>query len=581
MSTQHFDFQFNLLNKISGPANAAASSLQQLNNIMVQMNQMNVNMNSGVKANSSGLESWVTQLNSAIGVLGTIKSAVLGVTGAVAGMTSGFVNAVLDAAKFHAQTRSTLDTLFRNEPGRGRREFAAGMRLGAVLPGTREDAIRERTALASRGFRGQGELDRAFALQQDIMALSVGGSSSSEAVTKLLGDVKQRGHLKGEEVNQLAHLSSATGPVDVLAEIGRARGMQGTPEQIASRIQDMASHRQISGTETIAAMERAVVGTTGLGLGGFAHKQGTGLVGQLSNLEETPRAALLEFFNRQEDTMSSGGMSVFGNFLQKTNDFFRVGTPTGERFMRMLDQLINGVFGALFGNDPTVILTQILGVFEQLTPALIWVVGLFPKLVGGVAEGLPFFSSLLGFISKIWPLFQLFGSVIVFVESVWMTLFRAFVSFIQYVTSNPIFEKLFGKFIDAIPHVTGAVNRVTDAMQGTFRSDMEIHSPSRVMQRMGHQVTEGLALGVENSGHLVENASSSLSGMLSAGRNVSEFTTPGMSGAGSGAQVSITNNFVIPEGVSNAQEIADAVRPMVESSIAEMFERMALSAGVG
>lgn len=51
---------------------------------------------------------------------------------------------------------------------------------------------------------------------------------------------------------------------------------------------------------------------------------------------------------------------------------------------------------------------------------------------------------------------------------------------------------------DAMPHIIGVVNEIASALQEAFQSAMQIHSPSRVMYRLGQYTVEGLKLGMES-----------------------------------------------------------------------------------
>jgi len=53
-------------------------------------------------------------------------------------------------------------------------------------------------------------------------------------------------------------------------------------------------------------------------------------------------------------------------------------------------------------------------------------------------------------------------------------------------------------------------NRIANDVASTMRNALDIHSPSRVMAKIGHFVGEGLAVGIEKSTRMVNDASNAL-----------------------------------------------------------------------
>lgn len=581
MSSEKFEWQFNLINNMSGPASAATRSLTQLNTALNQVNIVNINLRTSLGQTATRTESWVTTLRSSLGVLGAVKDRVMDVTGALAGLTRGFVGAVIEQAKFHSRSMTTLGSLLRNEPGGARREFSAGIRLAQGLPGSTEDVLNARVGLAGAGFRDRDQRDRMHALLSDLTAMSFNQDAGTQQRALLaIGQIQSAGRLRGQEVNQLTELNTGVGRGDLFREIAAGRGLRGSPAQLSAQVEQLMHDRQIGSAEALSALQRAVVAVTGKQLGGFAHEQGSGLLGQMSNFESLPQTVLQSWFSRQESTMSSGGMTAFGNFLQKVNGYFAEGTPTGERFMALLDKLINDVFGKLFGNDPTQIFDKIVATFERWEPRIVELIGMFPKLID-------FLTDLLPLVEKVGVAFDVWQTVVKFTVGWFNSLVAvkdAVLSFLQPIID--FFKSVGGHLISGIVtsvegnigQIRRTMQRVTGATTGQVQDDLQIHSPSRVMMGFGRYISEGLALGIDSGAPRVSN---SMGELFTPSTTLGELRPQTQGATVSHGAVQLTINFALPEGATDAHAIADAARPMIETALAECLERMAVSAGAG
>lgn len=581
------NFQLALLDNMSGPTNKATGALYQLNQQLNILNQTNNTFNTSVTGSAKSTESWMTSLSSAMNVATKFKDTLVGVISTVTELTASFSGAVLEQASFHQRAMTTLDALLQDEPGGARREFSGSIRMAMGLPGGARDVAEARVGLAAT-YQDRDERDRMFALQQDLAALSFhqdAGTSlrSLAAIT----DVTNAGVLRSEELRQLVNLKAGIGKGDVFRQIAQARGLQGDSASIFRQVQALVSDNQISAQEGLRAYQNAVVAKTHMDLGGLAHHQGAGLLGQISNAKELGTNTLLTLFSRQESTTSSPGMSAFLEFLTNTNKFFEQGTETGERFLKVVDDLVNSVFGQLFSNNPTPILNTMLTMFESLVPVVTSVLAATKAFGAGIADTLlPMVQPLMDMLgglqdTNLMDSFRTTGQLIGAVLGLLAWLVAAIIVVVPTMIDLGIrlVQGLAEGLVSGAHWLWDGIKNLAEGAVKLFKEIWGIHSPSVVMFGMGHHLSEGLALGIESGEGRVGDA---LAGSFQAAGDLGDFGVSGPSLGGMGrGPVELNITFNVPNSAATAQEIADATKPMFETALAELVERMAISAGVG
>lgn len=128
--------------------------------------------------------------------------------------------------------------------------------------------------------------------------------------------------------------------------------------------------------------------------------------------------------------------------------------------------------------------------------------------------------------------------------------------------------------VDGIKGNTHNVGEVAAAMAKSAKDGaakpLEIHSPSRVMRRMGKEVPAGFAGGIEDGAPKVRMASEGMAGNAAGG------AARGSAGkVGGGVTVHVQAGAVVIHGAEQSMAAA------LEEGIADLFERIALTQGLG
>lgn len=612
---EKLQWQFELLDRLSGPAHKAHRALDRLQDSLAKVNGEKTRAGAASRAASSGLESWITKASSAINVAGALAGSIASVTTSLVSMGASLANAVIHQAQFHQSTMTTFNTLLRNEAGGGRREFAASLRLGSMLAGTTEDFVSQRRDLLTAGFTDRGDRDVAFALMQDMAAMRPDNPQIASQLSLVFGQILGQDRVMGNDLLQLQTVGVGRGDFArqlVASRTGRSAD-QVTHAEV-TRMLATISHGGVRGNESLRAIAAIVQGRTGQRLGGFAAAQGDSIAGMMSNVMDAPATILQRFFLRMGGADGAPGMQSFVRALRAINDLLKDGNPVAERIMRVFEQLINGVFGELDNVNPRALIEGIVGTMERLVPVVISVVRWFRIVFG---EGWKVFSQMMG------PLLQAFGrsgndqtfvkllertgQVLGFLVGVvaWFvgTSIMGFVAvtgtvgefFAELAT---LYERIRAFFANAgtwlydvgrqivqglTSGLSSGLGGVLEAMTGINRGvvdsvvrHFQIHSPSLVMADLGANVSEGFALGIERHSPDIHGAFAEpvITAAALANRSAAAAAS-----AGGGINVHMT--FQLPDGNAAPEAYAEAVRPIVVSAIAEALERAALEVGSG
>jgi hypothetical protein len=420
---------------------------------------------------------------------------------------------VVEQTMFQQSTMTSLNAMLRDQgAGAGRAEFRRSLQLAALLPGENNEFVASRRQLSST-FQNSRERDVVFALQEDLANTNPEAATQiRSSLTNVLSQIRGQDRVLGNDLNQLQ--AAGLGRAKIFDEIARGRGLRGNETSQRRQAAALISSGQVHADEAIRAMVRATERQTGQRIGGFALAQGNSLAGQLSNLESAP-ATLLQNL----DLANLPGIQAFTGALRNINALFDAASPRGQRLIRLMEHLINDVFGELFGQLSGAGGARTLErVFDGMMGAVEGIVGAFramwpylKALGGGLFAGLsaalgPMLRNLQN-VSGTGPrpetlrAFERLGQVLGFILGVTVTLVGQVESllarFEQMGTlGQGISSGLANGITAGLPAPVRAVGTVIQGVVGAATTLLDSHSPSRVFEELGRNTMAGYELGV-------------------------------------------------------------------------------------
>ena len=328
---------------------------------------------------TGAVSSAVGGLSRVASVAATIAGAGVAIGAAFGGVAATIGRSVLEMVRFRESAVVTLGTLMRGR-GQGREAIArvggAAYRqtqaLARMTPGNERDVIAARQQLAAGGFRGADE-ERVLAGSLDVGALNAGDSTAQSRFVRALSQIRGRGKLQAEELNQLGELGIGRG--DVFAAIARQRGLQGDEAAQRRQVEALMQRGQITGAEGTNAALSAVQNMTGERLGGFARLQGNTLAGSISNLEESIFGLItgIEGLEQLPGVRAlAGTISALGNALNGSS-------AAGQRLQRAIGPVLSMAAGALAGVLNPARIESLFSTLATQIPAIVSAI----QLVGG------------------------------------------------------------------------------------------------------------------------------------------------------------------------------------------------------
>ena len=558
-------------------------------------------------------------LSGAIGGLGTVGAVAASIVGAAVGIGVAFGGvaatigrSVLEMIRFRESAVVTLGTLMRGR-GQGREAIArvggAAYRqtqaLARMTPGNERAVIAARQQLAAGGFRGADE-ERVLAGSLDVGALNAGDSTAQSRFVRALSQIRGRGKLQAEELNQLGELGVGRG--DVFSAIARQRGLRGDETSQRRQVESLMQRGQITGAEGTDAALSAVQSMTGERLGGFARVQGNTLAGSISNLEES----IFGLVTSIEGLEQLPGVRALSATISALGNALNGSSAAGQRLQRAIGPVINqaaaafagvlnparieGFFSALATQIPAIVsaiqlvgggfltglqrglgplldrmggadtdnfiagmavLGESLGYIVGISVVVLGVIGgIFALATVGLAQVLEGVAWFLGDLYDIPRQLSAFGPLVV-----------------SALAGLPAMLLTIGtQMVDGLVNgLMGGIGRVRDAVSGlatgavdTVRETLGIHSPSRVFEELGGHTAQGFEDGITGGAAGVDGA---VRAMVAA---------PGAAGSPGGAagRAGVFQVFI-----DGAGREASAIVDEMEARMGFSFDRLAFSGG--
>ena len=517
------DFQFELIDKMSGPALGIAAALDKMASQMERAENRADRSEKKSKGFMETLRKWAGPLDHAINLTKEIGGAIF-----------EFGQHVAEAAAKEQQFVTSLE----------------------ALTGSKQRAEELTEAIDKLRPAFNGSEDQLKAMTKQFLAL---GLSIQDVGTLLpaIGDISTRmgDPKKGEEFADLITKIIARGEVGKkqLVELGKLGfgGIVTAGEKAGPAIDKVL--------DALEKMQGGAIGTgSALGARGFANS-----LQRASEVSEN-------FF---EGLQSTPAFKVIGEGLANLLD---VAGPGSEIFKRLqvtvgdaISKIVTALFGDLAGDEGKQRMEEffgkVIGFIEKLPPVV-------EVAVSAIGTMVDFFKFLFDILVAVGESFgETLGAIFVFGENV--------VTFFTDMQARAVEwgAQLVEGFVNGI---TGAWDKATDAIADGIESTVNaaknalgIHSPSAVFAEMGKQTAAGYAEGIEASDRVASA--------------VGDMVSPGNASAGGGvASGARTVHLTIPINVQGAQTnqetattIKSTIEEMLPGMLASVFDHMAMEQG--
>lgn len=564
------------------------------------------------EALSSGLGGAAATMAGIVAATTAAAAAIAGIVTAVGDLILRLSSAVLEMIAFREASIATLGLMSEGRTAQerqaiGREEFAWARQFARETPLDVRDVIGLRTQAATAGFRGAQGRDVVMAAA-DVGAASPTNPMAAQRFTTAIGQIRSKGRLQTEEINQLTE--AGVGRDSVYAAIARERGITGDAQQVNNRVAALIQRGQVSGDQGVRAVLAAVRERSGGELGGLARAGGSTLMGTLSNL----RGAFADFVLGVEDIENLPGIVALKKTLNSIVDLLTGAGPTAVRLRTIFAGIVDEAaqFAASIGGKAGVegIIGRALDLFEEWYPIVRDVLGAFAS------------SAWSTFVEEMRPMLDVLGAVgqdregaVQFAREFGRSLAVVFAFGVQTTMALaamiPVITVLVDKFLRlaevlmSLPNLAGATaaigagplaplvlgagylreryaglgaevpegmregieaNRggvldalasINAAMEGMTRTDLQINSPSRLFAEIGAGVPEGMTLGIDSGARDVERAMGGMvapQGLPGFGGDVQAGRMLGFGGVTFG---DVTFQIVPPPGSNISQEIAE------------------------
>lgn len=282
---------------------------------------------------------WNATLSNGAAILGAVGAVAFTAAGAVGRVGMELGRSAAEAADWRTRTIGAFDVLGRAkgaDPAQAREMFETGSRYAQRFGLDVREVQRSLVGLTAAGI----QRDRALQLMQaagDLGALE-GGQAGERAITAFR-QIQAKGLLQMEELQgQLSEAGLNTG--DVIAEIGRMRGLRGPEQSINTQVRSLITNRQVNATQGIDAALRVIARRSGGRLGGTLDTQSNGMSAALNRLSNG-------WLMVQSTFASTNGFRHAIAFIDKLARALDPATQTGRRFGAIMNRVFDDVLGLL------------------------------------------------------------------------------------------------------------------------------------------------------------------------------------------------------------------------------------------
>lgn len=301
----------NVQNKIGGVSNQIGGFSKQFQ---------------GLSSSMGGLSSGFGNLGSMMSGMGGILSGVISVAVKAFQALDDFTDKAVSAFTTRNQTLRTYTTIL-GDATKAQERFNYVSALALNSEAERKQLQGVDTRLAVAGYRGQ-EANRALLTIADLVTVAPNEEKTvaSQRLSKAFGDIKGKGYLQQEELNQFEGLLSQR---YVKEEVAKELGVS------LSKVDDKLRKREITSDVGIRAIEKASLRQLNTSKAGEFATSGSGDIGtMLSNQKEALQNALLAI---DPDTLAS--YDAYKKSIQGVTDALNETTETGKNVKYVLEYL--------------------------------------------------------------------------------------------------------------------------------------------------------------------------------------------------------------------------------------------------
>ncbi|MBL8600355.1 MAG: tape measure protein [Myxococcales bacterium] len=550
----------------------------------------------GLTTRLRGLTRWGPSAAQGLRGLGT--AAMLG-GGALLGGGAMIGRSIVEQASFRERALTSLRSSL-GTTGEALVAFRNAVRIANQTPLDTSQVVDATSQLAGAGFRGN-QLTQLLAIGTDIGANN--GQQAMESVIRALGQIRSKGRLQAEELMQIREAAPSIAQ-HLTPALGQVMGFRGDQAAIARQVNAAISAGRVSGDAFnrafLEAGRRMSAGDGGLG--GIAQAQSRTLGGSLSNLSNAWDNLLLSL-NGDDGLANMAGLRSFREALDGITSALDIASPRGQRAMRVLEPLINGLFGTIFGGAGEgggTVIDGFLSGLERATPTILSAVQGIRDFVGGMESG--FMAALspaieliqqldtgggelrttmrdigraVGYLAGAFVLgVGVIGGAIAaitrFIDDLVSSPQRALLYLVSFFTGIPV--QLVDGFLGSLRTQWGVLVATVEGLAGqlpeSVRRVLGIHSPSRVMMQIGAYTVAGMEEGILSGHGDVERAMARIA------------APPSTRGAGAGGgRAPISVQVTVHTAATDAEAVGAAVARELDALFANLFERAALGVG--
>jgi tape measure domain-containing protein len=345
-------FLFMLIDRVSAPAKKMTRSLRELEAALKSVKKAGAGVDKvtskigGAKKETTswadkltGLNSGFSLLGGAVGILGSIAGAAVDVATGIAQATYEAGKFALEAAGFKEQAMIGLEVALGSHE-KAAETFKDAVKFAADTPFETQDVLRMTQDLLTAGF--SGEKNAMGVSEVSVLRKAIGDMASARGmsqdviygITKGLSDIRARGKLAGQELNQLAQYG--IGRQKVFESLAKNMGI--TVKQ-AMKLQETG---KIDADHALYAIVDVMKGASGGKLGNLMEKQSKSLLGMLSTIKSRPFEMLMDLDESEGFAKAKGFMANLGKALDPSSG-------PGARVKKRVEALFDDLFGFTFG----------------------------------------------------------------------------------------------------------------------------------------------------------------------------------------------------------------------------------------
>lgn len=548
---------FELLDRVSAPAKSAASSLQTLHSKLGDLQE---------KAGFASLD--MAGLAAGVTAAG---AAMLAATGAAA---YAFGKMGVDALAFKENTLTSFKLMLGTQD-QADAVFKQAVQMAKLSPWETTDVAGGFKALLAAGFSKE-DVGTVFAGLSDVAAASGFDKAIINSMAIQMAQVKAAGKLQMVDLRVMANqmAQSGVGISAVYEKIAKNMGIG------VAEVQDAMGRGEISADTGIFSILQAIQehASGGQQLGTLTKSMSDNISGLFSTIKSAGEDFFLTLDQSLNDTP---GFNVFKGFLMNLRDVLDTSTEAGKRFQSIVVGTFGSGMSAIFGRfsgpagmqrlvtvltaavDMAVMAWEAFRAFgEGVWDAIKPMVDLAATMDGGdtSAQGLKNTMYALGraagyFADGIAAIVLMFGW---FIEKAKQA--EPYLNVFQAIMSPGSFLLAKGFQMGTAQPDSGAQALVADA-----EDKLEMHSPSKVFERMGAMSAEGFRLG------MARNAE---------GFDAGAVVAPGGAEGGRAGGLTVNLNVAVTAtGGAEADTIAARLGELLPTQLATVFDQLAAEMG--